>query len=142
MPRRLRTSLAALATALAVLVAAASAPAADFGEPRILRPGTRLPIDFPGFREPADREIPANHRVVAVRADLARGERADLRLTMPRGFVIRSLGTQESAEVGFATDDLDYVGHRSVVVTAFVVTRLVPAGERGQGWIYALAVRR
>ncbi|HEX2105390.1 MAG TPA: hypothetical protein VHF51_17185 [Solirubrobacteraceae bacterium] len=143
---QLRTSLRRTASLVAATAAAVvalpggPATAATFEPARIIAPGATLPVDFPGYREPADDRLPANHRIVAVGATIARGERAERIITVPKGFRIVTLGFAERSRIGARAEN-DYRGRRSVRLTLFADRNAVAAGQSGHGTIYVLARR-
>ena len=53
-PLRRTASLAAITAVAATAALGATASAATIGAPEVLKPGQSLPIDIPGYREPAD----------------------------------------------------------------------------------------
>lgn len=118
-----------------------SAAAATIDRPVLLGPGARIPIDFAGYREPADRELPKNHRIVRVRVELERGERASTVLTAPKGFRAMTIGLGDGHQIGGAVNDVDYPGKRSVRVKLFVNRTAVAEGETARGTLYLLARR-
>ena len=140
-PVRRILSLAALIAVAASAALGGTASAATIGEREVLRPGAKIPIDFPGYREPANRRLPANYRIVRVPVEVTRGERASTVLTAPRGFRIVTIGFGNGDEVGGSVDDVRYPGKRSVRVNLSVNPNLVDRGETGQGTVYLLARR-
>jgi len=137
---RRTAALAALTAVAASAALAGTASAATVEKARIIAPGAKIPVDFPGYREPANDRLPANHRILAVRVAVDRGERASTIVTVPKGFKLMTLGLRDGAQVGLSTEN-DYVGKRSVRLTLFVNPNLVAPGETGHGTIYALARR-
>ena len=135
---------AALAAVTAVAGSAAlsgSASAATIDRPVVLGPSERIPIDFAGYKEPADGKLPKNHRIVRVRVELERGERASTVLTAPNGFRAVTIGMGDGHQIGGVVKDVDYPGKRSVRVRLFVNNRAVDQGETAQGTLYLLARR-
>jgi len=130
--------LTAVAAAAGVTGAAA---AATIGAPDVLTPGAKIPIDFGGFKEPADDRLPANHRIVRVHAEVARGERASTVLTSPKGFRAVTIGIGDGHQVGAVVADSNYPGKRSVRVKLFVNPSKVAKGKTGKGTLYLLARR-
>ncbi len=133
--------VAAVAATVAGAALGGVASAATVGPPEVLRPGASIPIDFGGYREPADNKLPANHRIVRVQVDVARGERASTVLTAPKGFRAVTIGFGEGGQIGGAASDAQYPGKRSVRVQLFVNRNLVAKGESGHGTVYLLARR-
>ena len=140
--KRIRTtaSIAAI-TALTGGALGATASAATIGQPEILRPGQTIPIDFGGFKEPADNKLPANYRIVKVAVELTRGERATTVLTAPKGFRAVTIGFGEGGQIGGSVADVNYPGKRSVRLKLYVNPRTVEVGETGRGTAYLLARR-
>jgi len=138
--RSIRKAIAiTIATVLAV---GATASAATVGAPQVIMPGAKLPVNFPGYKEPANNKIPANHRVLRYDVEVTRGERATTVLVAPKGFVVRSFAADEAGEVFAAkAGSKKVVGKRSVRVTLSVNTDKVDAGETGRGAFYLLARR-
>jgi hypothetical protein len=118
-----------------------SVPPVIFSSRTILGPGTRIPIDFPGYREPDDDRLPANHRVVRYRVRAVRGEEAAITLFAPAGFRIVSLGVAQDSEVVPRPRDRRYPGMRAVRVTLAVDRNRVEPGATATGTIYLLARR-
>ena len=137
---RKTASVLALTAVAGSAALAGTASAATIEKTNVLRPGATIPVDFPGYKEPADHKLKANYRIVVVRAEVARNERASTTITAPAGFRLVTLGLRESAQVGLRADN-DYVGKRSVRLTLFANRAKVAAGEDGQGTIYVLARR-
>jgi hypothetical protein len=140
---RRNAALAALAAVTGSAALASAAPAATIGKPEVIRPGAAIPIDFPGYREPADGRLNAGYRIVAVEAEVARGEHVTTIVTAPKGFNLVTLGIQEGSEVvpQLADARRPYAGRRSVRLRIGVNPNLVAQGETGEGTIYALARR-
>jgi hypothetical protein len=135
---------AALAALTAVAGSAAltgSVSAAMIDRPVVLGPSERIPIDFAGYKEPADRKLPKNHRIVRVHVELERGERASTVLTAPKGFRAVTIGIGDGHQIGGVVNDVDYPGKRSVRVKLFVNNRAVDRGETANGTLYLLARR-
>ena len=141
LPLRRIAALAALAASIGSAALAGSAPAASISTPEVIRPGDRIPIDFPGYREPADDRLPGGWRIVRRTAKVDRGERMTAVMSAPRGFRIVTFGIAEGGEVGFAAVERDYPGRRTTRVRLFAVDRLLSPGETGTGTIYLLARR-
>jgi hypothetical protein len=135
-PLRRTVSLAALSAVAATAAFGATASAATIGAPEVLGPGQNLPIDVPGYREPADNKIKANYRLVRVHVDVARGERASTVLTAPKGFRALTIAFGDGHQVGGGVDDVNYSGKRSVRVKLFVNPNVVAKGETGHGTLY------
>jgi hypothetical protein len=106
----------------------------------VLRPGARIPIDFPGYREPADDRLPANYRIVRYRVSAVRGDEHTMTLKAPRGFGIVTLGIAEASTVAPTVRDSDYTGKRSVRVSLNFNPK-VSDGDRATGTWYLLAHR-
>jgi hypothetical protein len=134
-----RTAALAGLTAVAAAAPAAVSSAATYDNARVIKPGATLPLDFAGYREPANNKLAANHRIVAVDATIGRDEKASRIVTVPKGFRIITLGIAGS-EIGGRTEN-DYVGRRSVRLTLFVDRNEVAAGQSADGTIYVLARR-
>src|SRR5215213_1313564 len=81
-----------------------------------------------------------NARIVAVDATIARDERAQKVITVPKGFRIAAIGFAERGRIGARAEN-DYAGKRSVRLTLFANRTLVPPGEHATGTIYVLARR-
>jgi hypothetical protein len=137
---RRTASLVAATAVAATAVPAGPATAATFEKARIIAPGATLPVDFAGYEEPADNRLPKNHRIVAVDATVARGERAGKVITVPAGFRIVTVGFAEGSQIGARAEN-DYAGRRSVRLTLFADRNRVAAGQDGHGTIYFLARR-
>lgn len=117
-----------------------SVAAVIFGERTIFGPGTRIPTDFPGYGEPADGRLPANHRIVRYRVRAARGDGARMTLFAPDGFRIVALGAAEGGAVTAKVRDASYRGKRAVRVT-LAVDPSRGANDVATGTIYLLARR-
>src|SRR3954452_7861922 len=137
---RRAASVVALTAVAGSAAAAGPASAATFTPARVITPGATLPIDFGGYREPANNRLPANHRIVAVDAAIARGERARTIITVPTGFRIITIGFAHKTPFGGRAEN-DYPGHRSVRLTLFADRNRVGVGQVGHGTIYVLARR-
>ncbi len=133
---RRTVSLAALTAVAAGAAFGASASAATTGTPEVLGPGQNLPIDVPGYREPADNKIKANYRLVRVPVAVTRGENASVVMTAPKGFRAVTIAFGDAHQVGGAVSDANYSGKRSVRVKLFVNKRVVKKGESGHGTVY------
>jgi len=127
---RRTVSLAAITAVAGTAALAGTASAATIQKAPVLQPGATIPVDFPGYREPANNKLKANYRIVAVQAEVARGERPSTIITAPKGFKLVTLGLHEGAEVGFRADN-DYVGKRSVRLTLGVNPNKVAQGQTG-----------
>jgi hypothetical protein len=139
-PRRV-AALAAITATFFSAALAGSASAASISTPEVIRPGAKIPVDFPGYREPADDRLPAGYRIVRRTARLERGEQMIAVMSAPRRFRIVTFGSAEGGEVGFAATDPGYPGERTTRVRLFAVNRLLARGETGRGTIYLLARR-
>jgi len=131
------TALAALAGSAAL---AGTASAATIEKSAVLAPGATIPVDFPGYREPANNRLKGGYRIVVVDAELARDEKASTTITAPKGFRLVTLAFDHQSQLGARTENV-YVGKRSVKLTLFADRNHVAAGETGQATIYALARR-
>jgi len=56
---RKHAARAALTAAVASAALTGAAAAATIGSPDVLAPGAKIPINFAGFKEPADNRLPA-----------------------------------------------------------------------------------
>jgi hypothetical protein len=130
--------LAALTAVAGSAAIAGEEPAATFQKAPVIRPGATIPIDFAGYKEPANRKRKGGYRIVVVRASLARGEQASTVITAPRGFRLVTIGFDEGSQLGARTEDA-YVGKRSVRLTLFANANRVAEGQTGHATIYALA---
>jgi len=137
---RRAASLAALTAIAGSAALAGPASAASFTPARVITPGATLPVDFAGYKEPASNRLPANHRIVAVDATIARDERAQKVITVPKGFRIVAIGFAERGRIGARAEN-DYAGKRSVRLTLFADRNRVAPGQVGHGTIYVLARR-
>jgi hypothetical protein len=111
-----------------------------FEQGAVLAPGATIPVDFPGYREPANNKLKGGYRIVVVRAALARDERATTTITAPKGFKLVTLAFNDASQLGARTENV-YVGKPSVRLTLFADRNHVAAGETGHATIYALARR-
>jgi hypothetical protein len=137
-----RTISAAALTAVAAGAAfGASASAATIGIPEVLGPGQNLPINVPAYREPADNKIKPNYRLVRVHVDVARGEKASVVMTAPKGFRAVTIAMGDGHQIGGGVDDPDYSGKRSVRVKLWVNPSVVKPGQIGHGTVYLWAKR-
>ena len=129
-----------LAVAVVSAVAAGGvASAATVGKPVVMGPGERIPINFAGFKEPADNHLPKNYRIVKEHVEIAKGKRASTVLTAPEGFRIVTIGMGDGHQVGGVVDDVHYPGKRSVRVKFWAAT---PGhGGVARGTLYLLARR-
>jgi hypothetical protein len=136
-----RTASLVAATAVAASVAlGGTAFAATYENARVIAPGATLPVDFAGYKEPANNRLAANHRIVAIDATIARSERAQRVITVPKGFRIISVGFAEGGQIGARAEN-DYAGRRSVRLTLFADRNAVARGQSAHGTIYVLARR-
>ena len=133
-------ALAALAAVTGAAALAGPASAATVEKGPVLAPGATIPVDFPGYREPASNRLKGGYRIVEVRAALARDERATTTITAPKGFRLVTLAFDHASQLGARTENV-YVGKRSVRLTLFADRNHVAAGETGRATIYALARR-
>jgi hypothetical protein len=144
---RLVPSLRRTAALSALVVIAGSAALADgaaaasISTPEVIRPGATIPVDLPGYDEPASNRLPGGHRIVKRTARLVRGERSTVVMTAPQGFRIVTFGVGERSEVGFAALDRTYPGRRSTRIRLYSVDSRLAPGETGSGAIYLLARR-
>jgi len=140
---RRTASLAALTAVAGSAALAGTASAATIDRPVVMAPSETIPLDLPGYKEPADHRIARNHRIVAVHAQVARGERPTVVVTVPKGFGIVTLGLPEGSEVGAQLTNAkrSYTGKRSVRLTLEANRNEVAAGETGDGTVYVLARR-
>jgi hypothetical protein len=134
-------SLTALTAVAGSAALAGSASAATIGKAEVLGPGTRIPINFAAFKEPANNQLPKNHRIVRVHVEVARGETTSTVLTAPQGFRIVTVGIGDGRQIGAVVGDRDYSGKRSVRVRVFTNNSVVKKGETGKGTLYLLARR-
>ena len=124
LPSSLRRPAAAAALGAALLTASAGvASAATISDPVVVKPGAKIPIDFAGYREPANDKLPANYRIVKRKVELQHGEKAKVRLTAPDGFRVVTLGTSERARIGAVVNDVHYPGKRAVTLKVFAHTK-------------------
>lgn len=133
---RKSVSLAALTAVAATAALGGSAFAATIGTPEVLGPGQNLPINVPAYREPADNKIKPNYRLVRVHVEVARGEKASVVMTAPKGFRAVTIALGDGHRIGAGVDDIDYSGKRSVRVKLSVNTNVVKKGEIGKGTVY------
>jgi len=133
-------ALAALTAVAGSAALAGSASAATFEKRAVLAPGATIPVDFPGYREPANNKLKGGYRIVVVRAALARDERATTTITAPKGFKLVTLAFDHASQLGARTENV-YVGKRSVRLTLFADRNHFGAGQTGRATIYALARR-
>jgi hypothetical protein len=138
---RKTASLAALSAVVGSAALAGGAQAATIGQPTVHGPGERIPINFAGYKEPASKRLPKNFRMVKVRVEIARGERASTTLTAPKRFRIVTIGFGDGHQIGGVVNDPDYPGKRSVRVKLWANSNLVERGETGHGTLYLLARR-
>jgi hypothetical protein len=106
----------------------------------VLTPGAEIPIDFPGYREPADDRLPANYRIVRYHVSAVRGDDRTMTLKAPSGFHIVTLGIAEDSEVTPTVRNADYPGERSVRVKPNFKPN-IGQGETATGIWYLLAQR-
>jgi hypothetical protein len=139
-PIRRGAALAALAAVAGSAALAGGASAATFEKGAVLAPGATIPVDFPGYREPANNTLKGGYRIVVVRAALTRDEQATTTITAPKGFKLVTLGFDHASQLGARTENV-YVGKRSVRLTLFADRNHVAAGQTGHATIYALARR-
>jgi hypothetical protein len=134
------TSLVALTAVAGTAALAGTASAASIGKAPAIAPGATIPIDFPGYKEPANNRLKAGYRIAVVRAEVGRDERPSTVVTAPKGFKLVTLGFDDGGQIGGRAES-HYVGKRSVRLTLFANRNLVAAGQTGHGTIYALARR-
>jgi hypothetical protein len=133
-------ALAALTAVAGSAALAGGASAATFEKGAVLTPGATIPVDFPGYREPANNKLKGGYRIVVVRAAIARDEHATTTITAPKGFKLVTLAFDHASQLGARTENV-YVGKRSVRLTLFADRNHVAAGQTGHATIYALARR-
>jgi hypothetical protein len=131
-------ALAALTAVAGSAALAGGASAATFEKAPVVKPGATIPVDFPGYREPANNTLKGGYRIVVVRAAVARDEKAATTITAPKGFKLVTLAFDHASQLGARTENV-YVGKRSVRLTLFADRNRVAAGETGHATIYALA---
>src|SRR4051812_39864591 len=117
------------------------ASAATFDRPIVSGPGEHIPINFAAFKEPANKHLPKNYRIVKVHTELTRGERASTVLTAPEGFKIVTIGLGDGHKIGAVVKDVNYAGKRSVRVKVWSNDREVAQGQTAQGTL-SLPARR
>jgi hypothetical protein len=137
---RRAAALAALTAVAGSAALAGGASAATFERGAVLAPGATIPVDFPGYREPANNKLKGGYRIVVVRAALARDEQATTTITAPKGFKLVTVAFDHASQLGARTENV-YVGKRSVRLTLFADRNHVAAGQTGHATIYALARR-
>ncbi len=133
-------ALAALTAVAGSAALAGGASAATLKKGAVLAPGATIPVDFSGYREPANNKLKGGYRIVVVRAALARDEHATTTITAPKGFKLVTLAFDHASQLGARTENV-YVGKRSVRLTLFADRNHVAAGQTGHATIYALARR-
>jgi hypothetical protein len=131
-------ALAALTAVAGSAALAGGASAATFEKAPVVKPGATIPVDFPGYREPANNKLKGGYRIVVVRAAVGRDEKATTTITAPKGFKLVTLAFDHASQLGARTENV-YVGKRSVRLTLFADRNRVAAGETGHATIYALA---
>jgi len=134
-------SLTALTAVAGSAALAGSASAATVGAPTVAGPGAHIPINFAAFKEPANKLLPKNYRIVSKHIEVARGENASTVMTAPEGFKIVTIGFGDGHQVGGAVNDVNYSGKRSVRVKLFTNNAAVAKGATGKGTLYILAKR-
>ena len=134
-------SLAALTAVAGSAALSAGASAATIGPAEVVGPGQHIPIDFAGYKEPADKTLPKNYRIVRKQIELSRGEKASTVMTAPAGFRIITIGMANVRQVGGGVDDVNYPGKRSVRVRLFASRSANAQGETRKGTLYILARR-
>jgi hypothetical protein len=135
-------SLAALTAVTGAAAFGGAASAATIADPVVVKPGGHIPIDFAGYKEPANRTLPKNMRIVRVSVEVARGERPTVTLKAPKGFGAVTIGFDGRHQVGgVVAGKGSYSGQRSVRVRLFANANLVDAGETGKATLYLLARR-
>jgi hypothetical protein len=134
-------SLVALTAVAGSATLAGSASAATIGAPEVAGPGSAIPINFAAFKEPANKKLPKNYRIVRKHVELARGEKASTVMTAPAGFKIVTIGMGDGHQIGGVVDDTGYGGKRSVRVRLFTNNSVVKQGQTGKGTLYILAKR-
>jgi len=134
-------SLTALTAVAGSAALAGSASAATVGAPTVAGPGAHNPINFAAFKEPANKLLPKNYRIVSKHIEVARGEKASTVMTAPEGFKIVTIGFGDGHQVGGAVNDVNYSGKRSVRVKLFTNNAAVAKGATGKGTLYILAKR-
>ncbi len=135
----LRRAVAAAALGAALLTATTGvAGAATISDSVVVKPGAKIPIDFPGYKEPANGKLPANFRIVERTVDLRHGERAKVRLTVPEGFRLVTFGLSELSGLSARVTDSEYVGPRAVTLQARAHTE---GNDSTRFTVYALAKR-
>lgn len=68
---RRTASIGAVAADAATGAPPGTASAATIGKPEVVGSGTHLPTDVAAFKEPADRKLPKNRRIVRTTASRA-----------------------------------------------------------------------
>ena len=133
-------ALSALVAVAGSAALAGGASAATFERGATLRPGAAIPVDVPGYREPADHRLKSGYRIVVVRTEIGRDERAAATIAAPKGFRIVTLAFSADSQVGGRSENA-YPGRRSVRLTLFADRGRVGAGQTARGTIYVLARR-
>jgi hypothetical protein len=100
---RKTVSLAALTAVTAGAAFGATAMAATIGTPEVLGPGQNLPINVPAYRETPDNKIKPNYRLVRVHVEVARGEKATVVMTAPKGFRAVTIALGDGPQIGAST---------------------------------------
>jgi hypothetical protein len=138
---RRTVSVAAITAVAGTAALAGTASAATIQKAPVLQPGATIPVDFPGYKEPANNKLKPNYRILVVQAVVARGERPSTIITAPKGFKLVALGFSDDARRLGGRADNHYVGKRSVRLTLAVNPNEVAVGQSAHGTIYALARR-
>lgn len=134
----LRRAVAAALGAALLTATTGVAGAATISDSVVVKPGAKIPIDFPGYKEPANGKLPANFRIVQRTVDLRHGERAKVRLTVPEGFRLVTFGLSERSGLSARVTDIEYVGKRAVTLQARAHTE---GNDSTRFTVYALAKR-
>lgn len=134
-------SLAALGAVTAAAALGAPASAATIGAPEVLGPGENLPINVPAYRETPDDKIKPNYRLVRVRVEVDRNERASVVMRAPKGFRTITIALGDGHKIGARVDDPDYPGKRSVRVKVYANKAAVKPGKTAHGTVYLWAHR-
>ena len=129
-------SLAALGAVTAAAALGPTASAATIGAPEVLGPGATLPINVPAYRETADNKIKPNYRLVRVRVEVERRERASVVMRAPKGFRAITIALDDGHQIGARVNDPDYSGKRSVRVKVYANTTVVKPGKTAHGTVY------
>jgi hypothetical protein len=135
---------AALGAALLTTAFAGVAGAATISKQATLKPGATIPVDFAGFKEPANNKLPSGYVILKRTATMHPGEvhvfngkPITAKITAPTGYTL--LTVKEKGRVDWRAPS-GFIGKRSMTVT-LTSESVDPGKDTASGTYYVLAKR-